>query len=310
MKKRAFLILRILITTGLLYYVYSQIDRYTLLNIIKKGNVTLLIYALIVFILSNITGSFQWYILLIIHRLKIKYWYIFRLYLSSAFFNNFLPSNIGGDVVKAYKFVKNKRNSEIALSSIIWDRAVSFYILLFFTSFSSIFVLKKVYIFIIFLTVSVIGVISLKFIIKKRITGSILRNIRNEKIRTFLDNFFKTFKFYFRLNRKTLFYYVVAVITQFLKIFINYFIVLYLGLKISLIEIYFIIPVIGMISILPISINGIGLRESAGSYLFGLINKSGITTSILFSIGNIIITIGNSFGAIFLKWGTEDDIVK
>ncbi len=305
MKKKIFLLLRIFITVGLLYYVYAKIDKNTLLNILKHGQILWLLIALAVFIISNVSGSFQWYLLLKIHRLKIKYRYIFKLYLSSAFFNNFMPSNIGGDVVKVYKFVKTKKNIEIALASIIWDRAVSFYILLLFTSFSSIFILHTFLIFFAFIILTVIIIILLKIFIKKQLANKFLNKLNRKKLKLFLQRFLETFKFYFKFNPNSFVYYSIALFTQFIKIFINFFIIKYLGLNIRFAEIYFIIPIIGMISILPISINGIGLRESLGRYFFGLLNKSFIKTSILFSIGNIIITVGNSFGAVFLIGKTD-----
>ena len=299
-KKIGFLFLRLIITILLLYFVYAKIDKKMLLSIFSSGKIYLLLIALFIFILSNITGAMQWFILLKNHKLNIKFFYIIKLYLSSAFFNSFMPSNIGGDVFKAYKFIANKKKAEIAFSSIIWDRFVSLYILLLFISFTSIFIIKTYLIFSTFIFISILIILLLKYITTTRLKNKILNLIKKEKYKNFLKEFFLSFRYYFILNKINLSYYILAMFTQFLKIFINYFIILYMNLKINIFEIYFFIPIVGIISMLPISINGIGLRESIGSYLFSYLNQNKLMISLLFSIGNIIITLGNSLGIIFL----------
>jgi len=302
MKKYSF-ILRFIVTAVLLYIVYSTIDKRLLISIIKNSRISFLIIGLIIFIISNITGAVQWYFLLRSQRINISVYPVLKIYLIGTFFNNFMPGNIGGDVVKAYKLIKEKSQAEIVISSVVWDRITSFIILYFFSIISGFFLFNSF----IFINL-VIGSIFIIFIfiiliLKFNLGGMFLKlslKIPYPNIRIFVYDFFKSFKKYIIFSKEILFFYLISITTQFLKIFIQVMINSAFNFTLNLSEIYFFIPLIGIVSALPISINGIGFREFLGKYFAIFINRESDIISFFLTVGNIIIILGNLIGIVFL----------
>jgi len=124
--------------------------------------------------------------------------------------------------------------------------------------------------------------------------------IRNEKIKYFLEEFLISFKIYLQRSKYILYFYLISLITQFLKIYLVVFVAKAIRLDMSITEIFLIIPAVGIVSFLPISINGLGIKEYVGSYLFAFLNKEIALISIFISIGNLIVILGNLVGAIFI----------
>lgn len=295
--------LRLALTVILLYLVYSTIDKKVLVTSIQNSRGIYLVIGVFVFILSNITGGLQWFFLLRSQKLRIKLSRVMRFYLLGAFFNNFMPGNIGGDVVKSFKMIKEKSNAEIVISSIVWDRVVSFIILYFFSLVSG-FILfgRLLFLYLLGFSILLMFVLS-RFILKGRLGASLLKwvkKIPHNNIRTFAHDFLKSFKKYIMASKGIIYFYCLSCLTQFLKIFIQVLVSLSFNYGISLTEIYFFIPIIGIVSALPVSINGIGFREFLGKYFSMLINKNAAIISFFLSVGNIIIMLGNLPGVVFM----------
>ncbi|HMN19546.1 MAG TPA: lysylphosphatidylglycerol synthase transmembrane domain-containing protein [Candidatus Moranbacteria bacterium] len=64
----------------------------------------------------------KWKMLLSHKGLKLETWECFKLYLSGALINNFMPSTIGGDAYRAYKAAGKDKKIAAALSSVVVDR--------------------------------------------------------------------------------------------------------------------------------------------------------------------------------------------
>lgn len=303
-KKILFFIIRLIVTVILLYFIYHKIDLAYIKKILSGANYWYLFLSLLIFIFSNITGAIQWFFLLKSQRSnQLQFFSIIKLYLFSAFFNNFLLTNVGGDVVKSYKMIKWKYKKNIVFSSIIWDRFISLLILIIFSFLAGFVIFKKsiiLYSFFGFIFILLLIVL----LIKKYNMGTLLLNlvniIKHEKVNYFLKEFFASFKIYLQRSKFITFFYLTSFLTQFLKIYLMVFIAQALSLPLPFREIFFIIPIIGIVSALPISINGLGVREYIGSTLFMYLNKDKVIISIFITIGNLIIILGNLMGVIFM----------
>jgi len=306
-------VIKFLITIFLIFWAYKKIDKSFFYNFGKNFSFEYLLIALFIFLLSNFTGAVQWFFLLKSQKINIKFGEVLNAYFVGTFFNNFMPSNIGGDIVKAYKIIKKNKNSELIISSIFWDRAISLLILLFFSLISAFFLFKKF----LFLIITILLIILFFFfsflIIKFNLGNFVLKlvdKIPYENAKIFLKSFLKSFKHYIIFSKNIFIFYLISIITQYLKIFIQVLINISYNFNLKLSEIYFLIPLIGIISALPISINGIGLREILGKNLAFIIKKPENVLVFFLSIGNIIIIFGNLFGAIFWFKEPKKDILK
>lgn len=85
----------------------------------------LLAAAMVVFLASMIVVATRWWFLLRLQEIHIRWWEAIRLTFLGNFFNNLMPSTVGGDLVKAYYVSKHKPGTAGAvLVSIFVDRVL------------------------------------------------------------------------------------------------------------------------------------------------------------------------------------------
>jgi len=117
------LILKIVVTLALLYYVFTKVPinevKYKLLH----ANYWWMGAAVIVFFLSSIVSSWRLLSFLRSIGLRLDPKFNFRLYLLGMFYNFLLPSGIGGDGYKIYILNKNyKLPAKKVFWAILFDR--------------------------------------------------------------------------------------------------------------------------------------------------------------------------------------------
>ncbi len=121
-------LLRILISVGILFYIFTQPD----VNLKTLGStfssipfwnlfIPLFIYGFISFL-----ACYRWLLLLRSFDIHIGFALAVRLTLIGLFFNNMMPSLTGGDVIKGYYLAKRTPKKVEAVASILLDRIFGF----------------------------------------------------------------------------------------------------------------------------------------------------------------------------------------
>src|SRR5258707_2674627 len=64
----------------------------------------------------------RWGIVLRARGVNVSYWYLLNSYFVGLFFNNFLPSGLGGDAVRAYDSARNTGQDKEAVTAVIGER--------------------------------------------------------------------------------------------------------------------------------------------------------------------------------------------
>ncbi|HPS55761.1 MAG TPA: lysylphosphatidylglycerol synthase transmembrane domain-containing protein [Sedimentisphaerales bacterium] len=80
--------------------------------------------ALGLYFLSQLIFVFRWYILLYVQGIRIGYWAAVRLHFLGLFYNNCLPSSVGGDFLRAWYVTKHTDKKLEAFLSVFVDRVV------------------------------------------------------------------------------------------------------------------------------------------------------------------------------------------
>ena len=98
--------LKIGISIGLLYFIYTKIDFKEVATILKGAKILWLLTALGLFFGSKLLNAFR--LNLYFHEIGVKLTHLsnFKLYLLGMFYNLFLPGGIGGDAYKGYVIQK------------------------------------------------------------------------------------------------------------------------------------------------------------------------------------------------------------
>lgn len=115
---------KIAVSIVLLGVVFTRTGWRNIASVLTVAHIVWLALALVVYILGVLVRSVRWAVLLRglgISTLSI--WRLTALYFVSFFFNSFLPTGIGGDVVRVAE-VARTAGASMAASSVIADRAV------------------------------------------------------------------------------------------------------------------------------------------------------------------------------------------
>ena len=127
-KKVVFLSLKFAITTILFVWLIQKTNLSKILPIIGKARFFPLFIGFLCFSSTNIIAAKKWSFILRGFNIRLPLTKLISLYWTGAFFNNFLPSIIGGDGIKVYKIIKKtKKNDNLNASlSILIDRIFGF----------------------------------------------------------------------------------------------------------------------------------------------------------------------------------------
>lgn len=106
LRKKGITFLKILFSFILLYFVFTKIQFNEVWEILKGSHFEYLAAALLFFIVSKVLSAFR--LNLYIHQIKIYLTQLsnIKLYLLGMFYNLFLPGGIGGDAYKGYVLKK------------------------------------------------------------------------------------------------------------------------------------------------------------------------------------------------------------
>ncbi len=80
--------------------------------------------ALGIFAIGQLIVSFRWWLLLRTQSVFIAFWSAVRLHFLGLFYNNFMPSSVGGDLLRAWYVTKHTQQRFKAALSVFVDRAI------------------------------------------------------------------------------------------------------------------------------------------------------------------------------------------
>jgi uncharacterized membrane protein YbhN (UPF0104 family) len=110
------------ITFGLLYFLVSRVDLETSVDLMVSGNVGAVILAMLVSVIQIGLAVVRWHRIMIMKGMHIPVGRGARYFWLGLFFNQLLPSSIGGDAVRGYCLVREGRSLGRATLSVLLDR--------------------------------------------------------------------------------------------------------------------------------------------------------------------------------------------
>jgi glycosyltransferase 2 family protein len=286
-------------------YILFQIDYRFLFEEIKLLKWHFLILAVFFMLFEVAVKSFRWQCILSSLRIIISTGECLSLFWLGLFVGVITPGRFG-ELIKVY-FLKNKGYSAFrSFFSVILDRIIDIFVLLFFGFLIFIFFLRDIGAYMIIFGAVLLLIIILIFLLfdqrswLNRFFGKIIQKV-------FPVDFKKYSRFSFKklwqgvknLEKKRIAYFAIYLFIGWLLYFLSrYFIVLSLGVELSFFDVSIISILVAIVTMLPISVAGLGTREAAVIYLFSLfsLNKE---IALLFSL--LIFTVdllAVSFGLI------------
>jgi uncharacterized protein (TIRG00374 family) len=123
-RARRYIVLAVKLSVSviLLVVLFSRIDVAQLWQTARLASVPWLFVAVAVFALSTIAAVWRWNLLLDTQHLDLSFRSVLGTFLIATYFNNFLPSNIGGDVIRIRDTGRHANSKTLATTVVLMDR--------------------------------------------------------------------------------------------------------------------------------------------------------------------------------------------
>ncbi|MEO5894706.1 MAG: lysylphosphatidylglycerol synthase transmembrane domain-containing protein [Vicinamibacterales bacterium] len=116
--------LKAAISIVLLWLLFSRVDFAKLWSIARNASVGWLALALCLYFSMILASAWRWGLLLRAQRIALPFRTLTSSFLVATFFNNFLPSNIGGDVIRIADTAPAARSRTLATTVVLIDRGI------------------------------------------------------------------------------------------------------------------------------------------------------------------------------------------
>ncbi len=263
-------ILKLVVSGLLIYFIFSKLDVNEITDTLRTSSPVYLLLALVFFVISKVLAAFR--LNLYFHQLEVPLTHAsnLKLYFLGMFYNLFLPGGIGGDAYKGY-VIKKKFGvtTKSVISVLLLDRLSGLLLLFLYVSGLFFFVKPQT-------------LVHLKFVFGLGIPISVL-------VFWFLNK--KYFSYVFSIFWKSFGFSAVVQLAQLISV---WFILKSLGIETHHIAYLVIFLVSSMVSVIPLTIGGIGSREATffyGASLLGLDENISVGISVIFFLITALVSL-------------------
>lgn len=293
-RDRVLMVLRVTVSVALLAVLLSRVDRDALWTSLRHASLPWLAIALVVYFVHVLTGAWRWHLLLGAQNVHVPQRDLLSSLLVSYFFNNFLPSNIGGDVVRIRDTARPARSKTIATLVILTDRVLGVIGLFLVAAVASTIAFEArgsagapilpVWLWaILFAGTAAVAPAVLSPTQLSRLLAPLTR-LHPEWVGGRIETLTLTLHRFRARPTVLATCFTGAVLVQTLLVIFYLAVVHALDLPVTVWDLAVIVPVSLVVQMLPVSLNGLGLREATFSYYFthiGLPNHYGVVLSLV-----------------------------
>jgi hypothetical protein len=279
--------LKILLSLALFAYVTAKVSPRNVWATTKSADPNLIALAAGVFLLSSLIGSWLWARLLRAQGVAIPYPKAASYYFVGLFFNNFLPSNIGGDIARISDAAKHAEHVSPVFSATLMERLIGVVCIGFLAVVASVAALDRLHLHAIYAATLAVFLLAVAFFASIFNRGLLeaferpFRAIGAHRIERAIARLMDDLHGFRNQGGALAAAFVASMLVQISRIYVHYLVGLALGVRISIAYYFLFVPVLAALISLPISLNGIGVREGAAVVLFQL---AGLTREQAFSV--------------------------
>jgi len=288
------------VTAALLYLVLREVGIQELAATLRQADLGWVVLAILISPTLILLSVIKWHILLRSQGDRVPFFYLFKLYYVGYFFNNFLPSTVGGDVVRVYELGNRTKDPAGALASVFMERLTGFVILLVLAVLAllgNLSLIQDTTLTMAVLAVVVMFVGLLWVIFDGRLLNFIERLIPLPLLKKYTTKFrkFQTSLYAYKDRRRVLVtVFAWSVVYHLLSILNIYVCARAFYPDTPLLGIAIIAPILNVVGMLPLSFNGVGVQEWAFVLLFKWLNlppSVGLSAIFLIRAKTLIIVV-------------------
>ena len=307
------LLIRFIVSVGLMVWLVTMIDWDEAFRIMKEGSPFYFVLAFLAIQITVATSIWKWRMLIQSSEKKLRSdqispTYLGKLYYIGLFFNNFMPGSVGGDVVRIF-YLGKKTGVATATTSVLFERITAGFALVGIVLISALF-MDQSRPYLISLLILIIIAVALYIIIKlfmKKVTVterdsssqsklSILM-VKGKQVIIGIGDTAKNYR-----NESWEWWGMILLLSFLFQVgmaWINDLLFRSFGIEVSFLHLLVIITLISVITMIPVSLNGLGVREASYVLFFqsiGVPEGIALSVSLLFFI---LVTISSLIGGLF-----------
>lgn len=282
MKKRKFgFYFRFIISGLLIYFVFHKAGLGELWNVLKGTDFLFLGLSVAITPVLIFISSWKWQVILRAQDIHISLFRLFGLYMVGYFFNTVLPTNVGGDVVRAFSLGKTTGKKAESLASVFLERFTGLTALLLMAIIAMFLAIRALWNIWLFITmgVALLGYLAILIVVfNERIMRQLSSRVKIGVLRKVLIKLtkFQAAAIAFKHKKALLAFAMANSFLFYIAAAINVWLcAMAFSAGITIIDAFIITPIVLVITMIPISIGGIGLSESAYFFTFSRIGSSG-----------------------------------
>src|SRR5437763_15808263 len=126
MKKILITIIQLVVTIGLLVWVYHGPKKLVeMREALRHARLQWIGAGMLAYFVVEIAAAFRWHVLLKVQGIRLTFARLSGLFLIGMFYNQFLPGGTGGDIIKSYFLLKETPDKKAgALLAVVFDRLI------------------------------------------------------------------------------------------------------------------------------------------------------------------------------------------
>jgi uncharacterized protein (TIRG00374 family) len=267
-------LLRATISAALLIYLVSRADLGSIWTSVRSADPLWLGLAFALHVPGYLISAVRWRLLLLTQRIRVPLWLLLDSYLVGTFFNQLLPTTMGGDVVRVYDTTRYSRAPEASLLAVVVERLTGVLALAVLALFGLFVNVQRVAgVELSGIVVLMLGVtfVPLWLVWSPRWSEPLLRLVRRlagRRLDALIGRVEQALALFGGAKGSLVVVLALAFLLQITVVVHFYLIARALALALPLSFFLLVVPVATVVIMLPVSINGIGVREGIYALFF------------------------------------------
>lgn len=301
-KGRLIFLGKLFVSALLLAFLFWRADRAAFLRTVRALPLKVFLVCLSLYAFGHVISAVRWQRLLVAEGIRLPLVRLTLVYFEGAFFNLFLPTLIGGDIVRGYAIYKITRGHDASIASILVDRLSGFAALITIALVALALAYGEVrdpQVASMILAVAAAFGLTIAVLLTDRVkerASGLLRLVGLARFQAKLQGMVEALHRYRghpgALGQALL----LSTVLQALIIVAYYLIGAGLNLGVPIAYFFLYVPLITVVAMLPVSVAGLGVREGGAVYFFakvGVDAASALTMSLAwFSLTLIVSSLG------------------
>ncbi len=307
-------VVRFFLVLGFMWIILSCVGGDKIIEQIEKADISFIALGVLSFTASIFTNTYRLGVLLNFHNSHVGYFRLLAINFVGLFFSLFLPGRTGGDVVRGYFLSKSSLELSKIIGTMMTWRFVGIFAMILIGWVSALlsyptlkdatyvlFTTGLLCIFIAVVMVLVNGKLLNKF---ESANSAVQKKNRFGRIKGILKQAYHDTAVFKHQHRLLLFNTVLACVSNSLILGTWYFVSRAANWNISMWYILMFIPIISLLQMMPVSLNGIGVREGAAIVVFGsvgVVQESAVSVAMFFSGISILVSLSGGIVYAFYR---------